>query len=397
MAYLSRKRQETANIWPGWVDALSSLLMVVIFVLMIFMVAQFYLSNALTGRDQELARLNQKISDLATLLELEQAEVAAMRDQNKTLLSQLEASIGERDEIASLLATVQREKQNLEDDLQSAAGGAGVLQQKLAAVRTALVDAEDELMVEKERVALKLAQIAKLENEVLALQALKKSLSEDLQVEKQGNVQAQAELARLNQQLAALTQQLSRLEEALEVAESLNKEREVEIAELGRRLNLALASKVEQLARYRSDFFGKLRDALGDRDDIRIEGDRFVFQSEVLFPSASDQLNPEGQETLQQLAATLSEMSQTMPEDINWILRVDGHTDARPIQTERFPSNWELSAARAISVVKFLSEAGIAKNRLVAAGFGEFQPLETGRDELSFARNRRIEFKLDQR
>jgi chemotaxis protein MotB len=179
--------------------------------------------------------------------------------------------------------------------------------------------------------------------------------------------------------------------------EAENEEKEVQIADLGRRLNAALATKVQELARFRSDFFGRLRELLGDRQDIRVVGDRFVFQSEVLFASGSAELEPEGRKQLSQLASALAEIAATIPEDIDWVLRVDGHTDRRPISTPEFPSNWELSTARAISVVKFLIIRGIGPNRLAATGFGQFQPLDTGSDEIAFRRNRRIELKLTQR
>jgi len=208
---------------------------------------------------------------------------------------------------------------------------------------------------------------------------------------------AQDQVALLNQQLAALRNQLAALNDALEASEVKNREQEVQIVNLGSRLNEALATKVQELARYRSEFFGRLREVLGDRTDIRIEGDRFVFQSEVLFGSGQAVLNPEGEGQLQQLAEALVQIAADIPDDIEWILRVDGHTDERPISTARFPSNWELASARAISVVKFLVQSGIPPENLVAAGFGQFQPIDGRQDEIAYRRNRRIEFKLDQR
>jgi len=187
------------------------------------------------------------------------------------------------------------------------------------------------------------------------------------------------------------------LNEALEASEARDKKAQVKIANLGQRLNAALASKVQELARYRSEFFGRLRKVLGNHRDIQIVGDRFVFQSEVLFASGSDILAPVGKLQMAKLGETLKEITATIPSDINWILRVDGHTDRVPIRTKRYPSNWELSAARAISVVKFLTTLGIPANRFAAAGFGEFQPLDVRNDEFAYRRNRRIELKLDQR
>ncbi|MFI4986919.1 MAG: peptidoglycan -binding protein [Alphaproteobacteria bacterium] len=187
------------------------------------------------------------------------------------------------------------------------------------------------------------------------------------------------------------------MQQALEASEADNKAKDVQIIELGKRLNVALASKVEELARYRSEFFGRLREILGDRPDIRIVGDRFVFQSEVLFPSGSADLNPQGERTLKRLAETLAGITPKIPTEIHWILEVDGYTDKRPIASSHFPSNWELSTARAIAVVKVLSLNGIAPEHLSATGFGEFQPLDPAENEAAFAKNRRIELKLTQR
>ena len=209
--------------------------------------------------------------------------------------------------------------------------------------------------------------------------------------------QAQSQVALLNQQLSQLRAQIVALNKALKASEALNEEKDVQIVNLGQRLNQALATKVQELALYRSEFFGRLREVLGERSDIRIVGDRFVFQSEVLFESGEAVLNPRGEAQLAQLAGTLKEIASQIPDDLDWILRVDGHTDERPISTAKFPSNWELSSARAISVVKFLARQGIAPENLVAAGFGEYQPIDAGRDEIAYLRNRRIEFKLDQR
>ena len=209
--------------------------------------------------------------------------------------------------------------------------------------------------------------------------------------------EAQSTIDQLNQQLLALRQQLQQIAAALDASEAKSKDQQVQIADLGKRLNAALASKVEELARYRSEFFGRLREVLGDRPDIRIVGDRFVFQSEVLFPLGSAELSDDAKQRLLPVAQALNEISAKIPTDINWVMRVDGHTDRRPISTPQFPSNWELSTARAISVVRFFIDQGIPANRLVAAGFGEFQPLDAGNDEAAFRRNRRIELKLTER
>ncbi|MCG8543450.1 MAG: peptidoglycan -binding protein, partial [Alphaproteobacteria bacterium] len=263
----------------------------------------------------------------------------------------------------------------------------------------------------KETVELQLRKLAALERDVLALQALKEKLEKDLQeskiaaesgrsaltAEREISLAAQAQVALLNQQLAALRQQISQLNAALEASEAQDKVQKAKIADLGKRLNAALARKVQELSRYRSEFFGRLRVVLGNRRDIRVVGDRFVFQSEVLFASGSAELGADGKQQLTRLAGTLKTIAAKIPKGINWVLRIDGHTDNVPISNARFASNWELSTARAISVVKHLIAQGVPPGRLAAAGFGEFYPLDSGNDAVAYRRNRRIEMKLDQR
>jgi chemotaxis protein MotB len=208
--------------------------------------------------------------------------------------------------------------------------------------------------------------------------------------------QAQTSVAELNDEIEALNEQLARVNQALEASEGKLQDKDVEIEDLGRRLNLALADKVEELSRYRSEFFGKLRDALSDNPDVRIEGDRFVLPSEVLFSSASAQLDSQGVKEIATVARTLRDITQQIPADIDWVLRVDGHTDRRPIR-KVFASNWELSSARAISIVKYMISQGIPAEHLVAAGFGQYHPIDAGKSEAAYRRNRRIELKLTSR
>ncbi len=344
----SRKRYEGADYWPGFVDALATLLLVIVFLLSVFMVAQFYLRSALTGRDEALVQLEDQIAELSTLLALEQ-----------------QTSEDLRSELTSLTAT-------------------------LASVTTRAQDAESE-------VARLGGVLLNLEGGTDAANARVSGLEDELAAEREMSAEAAAQLALANQQIAALRLQLASLQEALDASEARDAENRAVIADLGRRLNAALAARVQELARYRSEFFGRLREVLAGRDDIEVVGDRFVFQSEILFASGSADLSPVGQIELQRLAGALREVSGTIPDEINWVLRVDGHTDSRPIATAEFPSNWHLSAARAISVVRFLESRGIPANRLVAAGFGEFQPLAEGETAEAFRRNRRIEFKLTER
>lgn len=228
------------------------------------------------------------------------------------------------------------------------------------------------------------------------MEQTKAGLESNLTQEQGAHQLTQSQLAALQQELAELNQQLQKLSEALQLSESTQEQQKIEIANLGQKLNEALASKVKELEKYRSEFFGKLKDVLGERSDIRIVGDRFVFSSEVLFSSGSATLNKMGQEKLKGLATTLKTIAKDMPQDLNWILRVDGHTDNVPIHTEKFESNWDLSTSRAVAVVKYLEKQGIPAQHLAAAGFGQYHPLEKGDTDQARAKNRRIELKLDQ-
>jgi chemotaxis protein MotB len=339
--------------------------MVIVFVLMVFTAGQFYLTNALSGRDAALQRLTQQINELSDFLALERKANADLRLNVAQLSSQLQAVNAERDALTTKLAE--------------------------------LSTRADEATAKAERSTAELSESAGLQRQLESLKAQAAQAQRDIAARDQKLGEAQSTIDLLNQQLAALRQQLQQIAAALDASEAKNKEQQVQIADLGRRLNMALASKVEELARYRSEFFGRLREILGDRQDIRVVGDRFVFQSEVLFGLASADLSDDAKRQLLPLAQALKEISAKIPADINWVLRVDGHTDKRPISTPQFPSNWELSTARAISVVKFLIDQGIPANRLVAAGFGEYQPIDPGNDEAAFRRNRRIELKLTER
>lgn len=440
MHVLGRSSSRRAiNIWPGFVDMLSSLLLVVIFVLMVFMIAQYFLSAALTGRDETLLRLQREINNLAELLSLERAANAELRIDVSQLSSELQSSLTARDSLANQLAALTESRDALQARIDATAA-------KEAKAAKDLEDAYKTIEADKEKIEAQLAQLAILQklrddlNErIAAAEADKSKVSKELEdaykvieadkakiqaqlqdlailqslrdellaklsaAEKATSEQtkltdeAQAQVLLLNRQMAALREQLARIASLLEAEEAKNKANEVQIADLGRRLNVALANKVQELARYRSEFFGRLREVLGDRQDVRIVGDRFVFQSEVLFASGSAAMGAPGQQQMAQLAKTLIEIAKKIPKDLAWILRVDGHTDIAPIHTAEFPTNWELSTARAVSVVEFLISQGIPPERLAATGFGEFQPLDPGRTTEAFQRNRRIELKLTER
>ena len=439
MASISRRNgHRDASAWPGWVDALSSLVMVVIFLLMVFVVAQFYMATALTGRDEQLTSLNRKVAELNDLLALERDANADLRINVAQLSAELQGSVAARDDMTTrigslqgdldkatraaeeLQRTVRADKETIELKLREAAS----LQADLKALRDArqmlereLAEAAANLRLSDEQRQALLAQLGSERDRSKALEARLASADEktmlaqkdieqrDIRINElmasltgeQGETgKARQQVDVLNQQIAALREQLAKIGAVLDESEKKSEEQKIQIAELGSRLNQALAAKVQDLARYRSEFFGRVRETLGNRPDVRIVGDRFVFQSELLFPSGSATLEEAGKLRLAELARTLIEIGRQIPPDINWVLRVDGHTDNRPVRLQ-FASNWELSAARAISVVKYLIDQGIPPERLAAAGFGEYQPLDPGTSDEALARNRRIEVKLDQR
>jgi chemotaxis protein MotB len=333
----SRRRPSGVDYWPGFVDALSTLLLVVTFLMVLFMVAQYFVAQEAAGKDTALARLQKQIAQMADLLSLE-------RSQKKTALE-------ESSSLKATLAATEAEKKRLNGLLT-----AGTSTDTRVAAATKELD----------------------DQKGLTAQAL-----------------AQVEL--LNQQILALRKQLAALENSLGDTDKRDKQAQSQIADLGQRLNVALAKRVQELSQYRSSFFGELKRSLGERDDVQVVGDRFVFQSEIFFDSGSADLAPQGYAELDKLAAALRDLETRIPKDLNWVLRIDGHTDIRPIATANFRSNWELSSSRAISVVKFLIAKGVSPGRLVAAGFGEYQPLSSGFADGDLRRNRRIELKLTER
>jgi chemotaxis protein MotB len=601
MAATSRRsRTRDTNIWPGFVDALATLLMVIIFVLMIFIVAQFYLTQLLSGRDEALSRLQRQVSELSELLALERETSAELRVNVAQLSSELQASIAARDTLSTQLSQFANQRDQLEERLAASISTQATLRRRIVEIdsnrkgldaritqvlseRDALLaklravedeaslvkaerdelgagmdDALNVLNVNRETIKVQLADLESLRRDIAALnkarsdleaevtelaavrallesqlrdalataeknqqdleiqrearrltsqelmavleklelskkdlvasrkqkavserdlaearrrleatltemasarqrskelaednktgkasiaelaallgetrdqtKALTAKLSEserrttlaqsvvkkrdirleellsnydltreELSEEQRQSAQAKEQIALLNRQLLALRQQIASLQQALEASEVESAAQDVQILDLGKRLNKALASKVQELARFRSEFFGRLREVLKNRQDIRIVGDRFVFQSEVLFESGSATVASAGDSELRRLARALNEIGPRIPENINWILQIEGHTDSIPIFNEQFRNNWDLSAARAISVVQFLIQQGVPAERLSATGYGEFQPIDDARDEIGNRRNRRIELKLTQR
>ena len=416
-------RRSSIDIWPGFVDALAQLLMVIIFILLVFTAGQFYLSEALSGRDQALQQLQQQINELGDLLAMERRAKEDLRTASADLSSQLASSQAERDRLAGQLldanTVVAADKEKIElqlreieslrrdldalktvrADLEAKVGTLAQQQapKELGALRDRTKELEARLAAEQDRTSLAQKEIDARDIRLREVANRADRAEQGLAAEKEISRNALSRVDQLNAQLTALRDQLSRIAAALDVSEAKVKEQQSQIVELGKRLNLALVNKVEELARYRSEFFGRLREILGDRPDIRVVGDRFVFQSEVLFAPGSAELSADAKKELAPVIATLKEVSAKIPPDINWILRVDGHTDRRPINNAQFPSNWELSTARALSVVRFAMDEGIPATRLSAAGFADKQPIDPRSGENAYRRNRRIELKLTER
>jgi chemotaxis protein MotB len=356
------RRRRSLDIWPGFVDALSSLILVMVFVLLLFAIGQFVLSQTIAGKNEALAQLNAQIAQLSKTLSLAEGANRDLQAKTTELSASLGASASERDAIKGQLDAASAEAAKLNAD----------------------IAALNELK-------------AQLEQQVASLSGQLDTSKKDLVAATDLNAKSAAQVELLNRQLAAVRDQLSKLSAALDLATANIKDKDTKIADLGAQLNLALANKVNQLEKYRSEFFGKLREVLGARGDIRVIGDRFVVPTDILFDTGSADLNPGAQSNLDKLAQTLNEVSAEIPSDLDWVVRIDGHTDKRPIHTDQFPSNWELSTARAVAIVKYLVVQGIPAHRLSANGFGQFQPLDSADTEAAYAKNRRIEIQLTNR
>lgn len=477
MAGTRREARHAVEIWPGFVDALSTILLSFIFLLVVFVLGQFFLSQLLQGRDEAVGRLQGRVDELARQLEAERDLAAELRQSVNRLTAELQASFADRDDLNAQLGRAEQDRAAQEAEasrlanerlqLQRALDEAALTQNetrtRLAATRRELEEARRLIAVDRGKLEAQLGELVQLRREIETLQAVRGRLEQEVaslagrveqseterqallrdrergksleaqlaatgeelgqsrraveardariqellraqaeleaarRAEATGKAEAMEQIRALTRQINALTVQLASLETTLSGRESEIERQSHTIASLGHRLNLALASKVEELSQFRSEFFGRLRRILGEREDVRVVGDRFVLQSEVLFGSGEADLRPSGQAELARLAQTLKQITQDLPPDLPWVLQVDGHTDRRPIATPRFPSNWELSTARAISVARFLVSQGLPPERVAARGLAEFQPLDPGDTEEAYRRNRRIELKLTTR
>ncbi len=418
----TRRISSPITAWPGYVDVLSALLMVVIFVLMIFTVAQFMLSEVLYGQKNELAILHNQISELAELLGLEKEKSSQLGTEISRLSDVIIGLSEDREFLTAQLAdysaqseidSTQIRKQmltitSLNEDIVALSQVKDELEQKVAGLAASLSDKDYQISVLRDRSKALADRLAdktemtilaqeKIEEQDIRIQALSvvlESQKEAISQEKQLSADARAEVALLSEQITKLQDQLRMISDALTLTKVQSRKKDEKIAELGKQLNIALVRKVNELQKYRSDFFGRLQKIIGSNPAVQIQGDRFVLQAGLLFASGSSDLGTQGTIHLTTLANTLLQISREIPSEINWILRIDGHTDRIPIKTEKFASNWELSAARAVSVVRFLSLKGIPEKRMAAAGFSKYHPIDRADTSSAYKKNRRIEIKL---
>lgn len=343
-----RRSRSTTNVWPGYVDALSALLMLVIFMLLVYVVSQLFLSQTLSDRNSELAQLNQRLNEISQLLGLEKNKTDALEQQILTVQSSFSDSLAQNEG----------------------------LQERLDASRNRLMQQTADAEARAERLA---------------------NMNQELDDKDQLSSSQQNMILRLSSQIASLQNQLRQITKALNLQKEMTADKDGELEDVSRRLNTLLAERVNELEQYQSEFFSRLRNILAANENIRIVGDRFLLPSELLFASGSAQLGPEGKRELDKLAGVLLEVVKTIPADLDWILRIDGHTDIIPINTPQFPSNWELSTARAVAVVRYLADQNVPQKRMAAAGFGEFFPVADGTTPDALQKNRRIEIKLTDR
>lgn len=420
----SRRLSSPITAWPGFVDALSALLMVVIFILMVFVIAQFLLTRILDTQENRLTKLQTQLSELSEMLGLEKEKNIRLSSQlegmSDTIIALSEDRAVLTEKTASLEAaakadqeTIQRQLlilaslnediqalRTLRDELENQVGrlAAALEEEKhlTAGLRDRSKKLEARLADEQELTLLKQKEIDSMDIRIQALSAVVSSQKQAIEQEKSLSADARAQVAFLSDQLSRLRSQLETIQQALAASSAEGLKKDEKIADLGRQLNIALARRVNELEKYRSEFFGRMKQILTGNPAVQIQGDRFVFQAGLLFSSGSATLEPAGQTHLENLAKTLLDVARKIPADINWVLRIDGHTDRVPIHNNEFSSNWELSVARAVSVVRFLMDKGVPGNRMAAAGFSKYYPIDPADTSEAYRKNRRIEIKLTQ-
>lgn len=412
-------------IWPGFVDGLATLLMVIIFVLMVFFLIQINLAQRLLGQDEALTELRLEINELTSLLNMEREENDALSLKRQQLQIALDESyanalsledrlasmekalliledeklslLAERDALASDKNTLTVSIDSLEAETAKLIAERDLLLEKIAEMQTNIDGLTTRIATAEEAEASANTEISDLEARLANMEDRIATLLTERDQSKRDLSASRNEILEMTTAMLALQQRLEQLQALLDEKTTEAREAKQVTANLTRQLNEALSNKVAELTRFRSDFFGRLREVLKDRTDIKIVGDRFVFQSEVLFEQGSADIGQQGEKQLDELASALMQLTEQIPDDIDWILQVDGHTDNLPIYTTEFSDNWELSTARAVSVVRYLVKSGIDPKRMAANGYGEFQPIDPADTPEARSNNRRIEFKLTSR
>ena len=342
------------------------------------------LTEELIALNDSLDLKDQSLIDQLELIKNKNTELALLNEKlikKDTTIFDLRGKILE---LNNILSISEETKIAQKDEIQS-------LNQKVSVLETESAKSVDKQQKEIESLV---SKIANLEKEK---QRLTESADAEILEARLKASSTLEQVAFLTNEIEVLKNEINVLNSALEASELDVLTKKLKIEDLGERLNKALTSKVFELQKYRSEFFGRLQSILGDRKDIKVVGDRFIFESELLFDSGSASLQLEGKEKLKQIGLTLKETTMNIPDDIDWIIQVEGHTDKNPINTEQYPSNWELSTARAITVLELLLELGFNPQHLSAAGYGEFFPIKDGESTEDLQQNRRIELKLTSR
>ncbi len=373
--------------WPGYVDALSTLLMVTIFVLLVFVLAEAFLSSALTGSDNTIDQLRGQIAQLSSALSLEQTNNASLTQELAALNGQLADAKAANATLTTQLATANAAQGADAENIRSLNGQLSDAQAQAASAGARIAMLQGQLAAQAQNVA----------NAPPSVQAQLQDTQQKLNAQQQVSQSALNEVDLLNQQVAALRLQMAMLAQALDAAQEADKKDNVQIVDLGKQLNEALARKVEELQTYRSEFFGTLRQILASEPNIKVVGDRFVFESDVLFPVDQATMTPAGQAEIDDVAKVIKQIAAKIPPNINWVLSVDGYADAQPVTGGPFKDNYELSAARALAVLHLLVADGVPADRVAATAFGSANPIAAGDTAQDYAQNRRIEFRLTSR
>ena len=390
LARLGGARRPDSYTWPGFVDALATLLMVIIFVVLVFVLIQVNLAYRVSGQDATLNDMRAQIANLGELLNIERKQSADLSAELDRITSQLLSTEADRDSLTAQLADMTALRESLSADLVSKSAALATKDAEITRLIAENAATDSDLKAARAALEDRLAALTEAQGALNDATARIGSLEDE-------TAASRAEVIQMANAMTALRQRIEQLTALLAEKEAQAARDKIAIASLGKSLNNALATRVQELQRFRSEFFGRLSEVLEGREDVRIVGDRFVFQSEVLFAQGQASIGPQGQQQLTELAAALNQIAAEIPDDIDWVLQVEGHTDDIPVRAGRFADNWDLSTERALSVVRFLSGTGLEARRLAAAGYGEFQPLDDAGTDTARRRNRRIEMKLTQR